>query len=243
MKKLQPIPVLRTDPDASGVRVVECGEKLAPVQAGERIWVQPAYYELGYETATNVFQLRIGTVEALRRAVQHLPDSISIILWDGLRTLNTQREISERFERSLSPRISNPLERERVIRRYVSPLPTSEIEYNTIPPPHSTGGAVDLTLGNDRGQPLDLGAEFDQFDETASIAHFEHPSDGFVLSALDLARREMRRMLYWSMTKAGFAPYPCEFWHFEYRTRRAAAFYGSAIADYGPAMPFDRPPQ
>jgi D-alanyl-D-alanine dipeptidase len=218
------------------VRLVECGEDLTTIQSGARIWVQPAYYALGYETATNVLQLRIGTVDALRRAIRFLPNGISIILWDGFRTLATQREITERFRKKLSLAISSARERECLIRRYISPLPTSETEWRAIPPPHSTGGAVDLTLGNDRGQPLDMGAEFDQFDEVSSVTHYERDIDNS--SALDQARREMRRILYWSMTRAGFAPYPFEFWHFEYRTRRAAAFYGHSIADYGPAVPF-----
>lgn len=93
-----------------------------------------------------------------------------------------------------------------------------------------------MTLADASGQPLDLGADFDQFDEIAWPTHFESLGE---LSSKDRERRAFRRVLYWTMVDAGFAPYPWEYWHFEVGTRRAAAHRGETTASYGPALPFE----
>ena len=46
--------------------------------------------------------------------------------------------------------------------------------------------------------------------------------------------RDLRRWLYWSMTEAGFVVLNCEWWHFEYGTRRWGAIRGNDPL-FGPA--------
>jgi D-alanyl-D-alanine dipeptidase len=228
---------LNSPPDVGGAQIIECGEAIARLEAKGMIFAYPAYYNLGYRTATNLIRLRTGVIEALQHAARRLPAGVSFIVWDGLRTVETQREIAERFEKTLSLSVANPCDRAKLVRKFVAPLPNSEAEYRKCPPPHTTGGAVDLTLGDDAGVPLDLGAEFDQFDESAAVNYYEKEAQQGGLSPLDQRRSELRRLLYWSMVGTGFAPYPFEYWHFEYRTRNAATFFGHATADYGPVVP------
>ena len=52
------------------------------------------------------------------------------------------------------------------------------------PPPHLTGGAVDLTLGDGDGRPLDLGTDFDAFVPEAGARALE----GIPGQARDLRR-------------------------------------------------------
>jgi D-alanyl-D-alanine dipeptidase len=80
-----------------------------------------------------------------------------------------------------------------------------------------------------------LGAEFDQFVEAAHLSHFEAVADSR-LDASDRSRKRLRRILYWAMTAAGFAPYKWEFWHFEHKTLRATAHFGNNFAEFGPAV-------
>lgn len=235
-----PIPEIGGEPDVSGVRVCESGDGLTTVKTGGRIWVAPAYAQLGFTTAMNTIWIRTGVFEALQRAAASLPVGTSIVLWDGLRTLETQREITERFLRSLSHLQIDSRERKAILSQYVSPLPASEVEYHAQPPPHATGGGVDVSLTDETGRPLDLGAGFDQFDQTAWLTYYERVCSNGGASRADRDRRRLRRVLYWAMTGAGFAPYVWEFWHFEYRTRRAAAFYKELTADYGPAVAWER---
>ena len=74
-------------------------------------------------------------------------------------------------------------------------------------PPHTTGGAVDLTLAWN-GVPLALGTEYDSFDVAASVDHFEGDDTN-----VDPRIRLLRRCLTKVMTDAGFASYGKEWWH------------------------------
>jgi D-alanyl-D-alanine dipeptidase len=232
------IPEISADPDCSGVRVDECGEELVMLHSGERIHIAAAYHALGYPAASPEIWVRTGTFGALRYAAASLPTKFSLLVWDGLRALETQREIRRRLDQSISDLSLTPSERQNFIERYVSPIPASEEEYMKAPPPHLTGGAIDVSLCDDRGRPLDLGAAFDQYNEVAWLTFYERVSRSDKLTAADEDRRRLRRILYWAMSSAGFAPYIWEFWHYEYRTRRSAAFHGRTVADYGPALPW-----
>ncbi|MEM8607879.1 MAG: M15 family metallopeptidase [Myxococcota bacterium] len=73
---------------------------------------------------------------------------------------------------------------------------------------HSRGSTVDLTLvrlsGPERGDPLDMGTDFDLFDPKSHTAA-ENVSE---------AARENRRTLVDAMTAAGFENLPVEWWHY-----------------------------
>jgi len=94
------------------------------------------------------------------------------------------------------------------------------------PPPHLTGGAVDLTLTVD-GVALALGTGFDDITTMAGAARLEsRPGPA----------REARRMLYRHMHDAGFIIFEGEWWHFEYGTIRWSAITGHPPL-YGPTSP------
>jgi D-alanyl-D-alanine dipeptidase len=95
-----------------------------------------------------------------------------------------------------------------------------------------------VTLSDDIGRPLDLGADFDQFTQAAHLSHFEAMAKSSLNASNRNRRRLRRRVLYWAMTAAGFAPYRFEFWHFEHKTLRAAAHFGHNFAEFGPAVPW-----
>lgn len=72
---------------------------------------------------------------------------------------------------------------------------------------HSLGGTVDLTLIDlDTGEPLDMGGDFDLFDERSHYAY----------DAVTDAQFENRTTLREAMIDAGFEPYEQEWWHFSY---------------------------
>ncbi|WP_281370752.1 M15 family metallopeptidase, partial [Nocardioides stalactiti] len=84
------------------------------------------------------------------------------------------------------------------------------------PPPHLTGGTVDITLAFD-GSPLALGTDFDEFVPAAHADALEHEPG---------LARDLRRLLWSAMTGAGFVVLTQEWWHFESGTRRWAAVTG-----------------
>jgi D-alanyl-D-alanine dipeptidase len=93
------------------------------------------------------------------------------------------------------------------------------------PPPHLTGGTVDLTVTFD-GIPLAPGAGFDDFTHRARADALEGEP------GID---RAVRRLLFWGMCEQDFVVLDCEWWHFEHGTRRWAAITGRPPR-YGPAL-------
>ena len=132
-----------------------------------------------------------------------------------------------------------PIEQDEICRRYVSPLPTTQRAYVEAPPPHTTGAAVDVTLCDRSGMPLDLGADFDEFGDMAWLTFFETDRPDTTTSE-DLLRRNRRRVLYWAMIAAGFAAYKWEYWHYELGTRRAAATARQNEAQYSGVAPWPK---
>jgi D-alanyl-D-alanine dipeptidase len=80
------------------------------------------------------------------------------------------------------------------------------------PPPHSTGGVLDLTIRWIRGDPLWMGTIFDDGSKRAHPDFFERAKGE--LSPTDDEARKNRRLLYWLMIDAGFQVNPTEWWHF-----------------------------
>ena len=88
---------------------------------------------------------------------------------------------------------------------------------------HQTGGAVDLTLCDESGHPLDMGT-----------LYLEHDSRT-VTDCPDISesQRRNRQILLDAMRQAGFVNYPAEWWHFCYGDRMWAAYARKPYAIYG----------
>jgi zinc D-Ala-D-Ala dipeptidase len=227
----RPIERIGNDPSLiSGVPISECGEPLVEVRQGAGLWTAPAYHARGIRSAPDQVMVRESVLARLHEAASLLPAGTGLLLWDGLRTLRTQAEIVEDFRAGLPEQ-----DRDATVQKYLALPPATEREFREDPPPHTTGGAVDLTLCDQQGQPLGMGADFDEFDDTAWLAHFEDPAHQDPLAG---QYRERRRILYWAMMRAGFAPYPWEYWHYEFGTAVAAVFHDSPFARYGAVAPW-----
>lgn len=106
------------------------------------------------------------------------------------------------------------------------------------PSPHSTGGAVDLTLiFTETRQPLFMGGMFDDVTEDAWTDAFERKP---IVSMSDAEARANRRLLYWTMSDAGFANNPTEWWHYSYGDQLWARLGGHSAAHYGACNPSGR---
>ena len=79
-------------------------------------------------------------------------------------------------------------------------------------------------VDEDTKQELDMGVEFDEFSTLTKTSAFEE-------KGMDKKIRNNRRILYWSMTKAGFTNLPSEVWHYDYGNR-AWAFYNQKETIY-----------
>ena len=203
---LSPIPALRSTAGWRDVPIEPVDEPLVPVDAiGGRVRDDPQYHQWGLPGALPRSWVREGVAGRLARAAAGLPHALTLVVWDGYRPLATQRAIYDAYLDELSAIHPDwPADAlERAAARFVTPPSGNPLA----PPPHLTGGAVDLTLGDADGRPLDLGTEFDAFvPHAAAHALEDHPGE----------LRDRRRLLFWAMAAEGFTAYSEEWWHFDH---------------------------
>ncbi len=185
-----------------------CGEPLMAIEH-RRVRLLSAYWHAGWIHAVSTASLRKTVVHNLYKAADALPYPFGLAVFDAWRPLALQREIYAAV--------------------YADPdLPPGFVakpsEDPSRPPPHVTGGAVDLTLTFD-GAALALGTSFDAFVPQAASLAFEDAHS---------VVRGLRRLLYWTMSEQGFVGIRSEWWHFEYGTARwggscaSSGMYGAA---------------
>lgn len=78
-----------------------------------------------------------------------------------------------------------------------------------MPPPHSTGAAVDVTIVDESGKTLDMGGEIDELSERSRPDYYLSDRDGD-----NQQYHFYRQLLNRVMTNAGFYQHPGEWWHF-----------------------------
>ncbi|HEY3978077.1 MAG TPA: M15 family metallopeptidase [Streptosporangiaceae bacterium] len=192
-------------PDAP---VKENDEPLVPVAGA--VATCPVYSWLGLAHHPGPLRLRAGVVARLQRASRRLPPDFEIVVIDGHRTRAFQAELLAYYQAGAR---SGPLD------GYVAD-PWSDEPV----PPHTTGGAADLTLGW-RGAVLALGTDFDAFVPQAAPAALEHPGGGLA--------RDLRRLLAAVLQDEGMTVLPTEWWHWSYGDQHWAAAAGEPVAHYG----------
>jgi D-alanyl-D-alanine dipeptidase len=111
----------------------------------------------------------------------------------------------------------------RVVNRFTAP-----VDNRHVPPPHSTGGAVDLSLADASGVLQDLSSPYDAFDPKS------YPFAAPRLS--DIARENRHRMAE-VLLAVGLTNYPSEFWHWSYGDQGWAYRGGHTSALYGAVEP------
>ncbi len=96
------------------------------------------------------------------------------------------------------------------------------------PPPHSTGGALDVCLSDKDGNLIEMGSTVDQMDETSNPDFY-----AYIKNQEAIIWHSRRNLLREIMTKYGFAQHPNEWWHFSYgdqlwawKNKKENAIYG-----------------
>jgi D-alanyl-D-alanine dipeptidase len=92
-----------------------------------------------------------------------------------------------------------------------------------IVPPHSTGGAIDISIIGPDGRQLDMGSRLGRFTEKTYTGSNKIP----------LEARKNRSLLINVMTNFGFINYPTEWWHWSYGDQYWAAALKKKYSIYG----------
>ena len=213
------------------VALGECGVR------GENFYAQPRnppYYSI-IPGAIAMLSLRSGAAERLRRVNARLAEAeLELFVFDAWRPQAVQAYFHERWLPAELRRRKPHLSAEELAAEVANywAAPSTGV---TAPSPHSTGGAVDLTIRWRGGDPLWMGSLFDDASPLAHTNRFETEISPDAFSFSDEEARANRRLLYWLMVEAGFASNPSEWWHFSFGDQMWAKLRGEPEALYAGA--------
>ena len=170
-----------------------------------------------YQRATLV---RESVAKMLNAAAEALPKGYRLSIIEGWRPGYIQRRMWLtswlRFKK-LHPDWSDH-QIKRIVNRFVAPPDAG------VPPPHSTGGAVDVQLVDEAGKTHDLSSPYELFDPHS------YPVDTKGLSEQAAKNRGILRD---AMLASGLTNYPSEWWHWSYGDQGWAYRGGHPHAIYG----------
>ena len=218
----KPIPVI-SDPENCDNRDF-IDSPLVEIKPNEKIIVDMQYPVLGFENGEKRCLARKEVVEMLYKAADLLPDGYKFVIWDAWRPFALQKELfisySEKIIKEFHLEDKIKEEQEIEIGKFIAnPIPDREL-----PPAHTTGGAIDLTIMGPDGKELEFGTEFDAFTDKTRAAYYETVDVENDPEAITI--RDNRRFLYNVMIEAGFGNLPSEWWHYEYGDKNWAYIQG-----------------
>jgi D-alanyl-D-alanine dipeptidase len=220
---MTPAVTLITDTRVLSIPIKECGERLVDLRALDG----PAFDNRKRDAAELWLHAREGVARRLLLAQAVCPPLLRLLIVEAFRPV----EVQERYFEAYSARLrgEHPDWTARAIREFAS----RHVAPPDIDPPHSTGGAVDVTLVDDTGNELDLGTPVNASPEDSDDACYTGAS------GLGEAAAANRSQLVHVMTSAGFVNYGTEWWHWSYGDRYWAHVTGAPDALYGSTAPTD----
>lgn len=191
--------------------VRECGEELVKTHSDYITYANPE---------GNFARLGVMTRLVAAAELVHKMHGLQLLIYELYRSPKNQAELRERDRQELMsayPEYSES-ELEAALNRISAKVGGSG---------HQTGGAVDLTLCDEGGHPLDMGT-----------LYLEHNAKT-VTDCPDISeeQRRNRQILLDAMQEAGFVNYPGEWWHFCYGDKMWAAYARKPYAIYGEVTP------
>jgi D-alanyl-D-alanine dipeptidase len=205
MEVRPPTITLLSDARIASVPVLECGQPLCEIDDG-----------LG-----GLVLVREGVAERLGQARRGLGHVGRLVVHEGLRRLDRQEELFAIYLEELRRRdpLAGDDELYALCSRFVAPPEVA---------PHIAGSAVDVSLVDWDGRPVDFGTPVDASPESSGGACYFHAA------GISSAARSARIALAEALGGSGFVNYPTEWWHWSYGDRYWAYVVGAPAAIYGP---------
>ncbi|MET7748822.1 M15 family metallopeptidase [Micromonospora sp. NPDC005367] len=209
--------ILLSDPRVAAVRSEDDGDELVDLREVPelRLDVRAA------DAAGSYARVRRGVADRLLAAQRALPVGLRLLVIEGYRPYQAQLEIFTGYRDELRRRYPewSPERLHVETTKFVSPVEVA---------PHSTGGAVDLTLCDADGIELDMGTVVDATPEASANACFTAAEN------IPAAARRNREILVAALSGAGMVNYPTEWWHWSYGDRYWALMTDAPHTRYGP---------
>ena len=219
------------------IPIEDNGEKLIAIPSYLNFLDPHPYSHLGapYKDQTSIWKLREEVVNRLVKVNDYLisKNSFYLLIYDSWRPLEVQEFMFKRaflleceksdIDASFENMKSYPSILKKVEKYWAYP------SYDPrCPPPHSTGGALDLSLSDKYGNLVEMGSIVDQMDESSNPDFYANINNEEAV--IWNSRRNLLRDI---MTKFGFAQHPNEWWHFSYgdqlwawKNKKTNAIYG-----------------
>ena len=223
------------------IPIFENNERLVQIPHDIKFVEPHPYLKLGapYKNINQIWCLREGVVTLLLEAQKYLQskrNDLSLIVYDSWRPLQVQ---SFMFNMALKDELSKSgisFQKEdrdlyNSITKKVEKFWANPFSGNNSPPPHSTGGALDVSLIDSSGEFVEMGCSIDSMEESAEPDFYNDQNDNeFFLW------NSNRRLLKETMLEFGFVQHPNEWWHFSYgdqlwawKKEKKNALYGGIL--------------
>jgi len=180
------------------------------------------------ENNTDYTKLRKTLYDKLIVAQSELPEGLKFCLYEGYRSLSLQKKLFE-MRYKLNKNTYPTWDHEKIFietTKIVSPITNLDGSRNI--PPHATGGAIDMYLIDQKGNPVDMGILtkdwMTDIDGRLSLTNSLYVSD---------EAKYFRNIMSKVLKKAGFINYPTEYWHWSYGDRYWAYYSNKSCAIYG----------
>lgn len=191
---------LISDSRIAALKIEETGDLLVDAAGQQEITISNKRAEVNPWYSL----VRAAVLDRLLVAARSLPSGIRLCLEEGYRSIEVQKVLFDNYTRMLEAHFG-PADADRIAEEA-----TKYVARPDGVPPHSTGGAVDVTLQLDTGCELEMGS-------TSDDTPLRNGDNNYTNSrtVTETARRN-RAVLADVMTRAGFVNYPAEWWHWSY---------------------------
>lgn len=196
IRELLPGDILRSK------EIRECNEEMVALNSGNGIFMKE-----------ETLYCRKSVADKLLKVAKRLNDNnLGLFIYEIYRSPEQQRARYEITYNNLKATTTDEKELAMLVRRSTAGVGGG----------HQTGGAVDLTLCDNAGVPLDMGSKYpEKCKEMVTSYHISDVVD------------KNRKLLCKLMREEGFANYPNEWWHFAYGDQLWAAYKNKRYAIYG----------
>lgn len=156
--------------------------------------------------------VRKSVADKLIEAQKNLPPKIHFLIIEGYRPVSLQKEYFQEYLKELRESYPN-WNKKKIYQEAIKYVAPSDII-----PPHTTGGAIDLTLVTNKNKEIDMGTPLNASPDETRKTCFT-----FARNVSKISKKN-RKILINAMSKAGFINYPTEWWHWSYGDRYWAYF-------------------
>jgi len=219
------------------ILITDCGEPLVAI-ADHFIKIDPhPYISLGAPYGDrSPFFVRLGILERLQRSqayLQTIRPNWHIAIFDAYRPISVQQFMVDYSFAQLAK--NKGLEVLNLTEDQKNSLMAEVMKFWAIPshdrkmpPPHSTGAAIDVTLFDADLLEINMGSPIDEISDRSLPSYFANSSN-----TQEIEFHSDRQLLNQVMTHSGFQRHPNEWWHFSYGDQLWAWISKKKIAIYG----------